>query len=228
MLTMLEYGDAGAGKSWLGASTPAPRLILDAEGRARYLPGGAKVYWDPIKDQPPVDDGTWETCIVKVKDFNTLLVVYQWLQSGQHPFVSVTIDSLTEAQKRYIDSLVGMNQLDMQDWGSVLRHLESLVRNYRDLVDIDSNPVTCVIFICGETEDEGKKRPLLQGALRKQLPYLVDVCGYLYTVQTPEGVIERNLLIQSTPQVVAKDGTDRLKGPVIVNPNITTMFEELK
>ena len=51
-LTMLIHGDAGTGKSWLGNTVPAPRLILDAEGRSIYLPGGPKVTWDPREQAP--------------------------------------------------------------------------------------------------------------------------------------------------------------------------------
>lgn len=225
MLTILLYGDAGVGKSRLGGTAPAPRLVLDVEGRARYLPG-KKVFWDVLKDAPP-EAGDWDTCIVAVGNFDILQRAYQWLQSGQHCFKSVVIDSLTEAQKRYIDKLVGMEQLEQQDWGSVLRHLESVVRNYRDLTLVDSNPIECVVFIAGETTDDGKRRPLLQGALRKGLPYLVDSCGFMYITHDTSNNVVRNLLVQPTQTIVAKDGTGMLGGPVVVDPDLTTMFDAL-
>lgn len=225
MLTILLYGDAGVGKSRLAGTCPTPRLILDVEGRAHYLPGKS-VRWDPYKDEPPVA-GDWDNCIVSVHNFDVLARAYSWLNSGKHPFKSVVIDSLTEAQKRYIDKLVGMEQLEQQDWGSVLRHLESLVRNYRDLTLVPTNPVECVVFVAGETQDDGKRRPLLQGALRKGLPYLVDSCGYLYITHDANNNVQRNLLVQPTQTIVAKDGTDRLGGPIIVSPDLTQMFDAL-
>jgi hypothetical protein len=226
MLTILAYGDSKVGKSWFGGSAPKPLLVLDAEGRGRYLPDPNKVYWDVMKDPPPAA-GDWTTCIAPVTDYKVLPAAYKWLVSGQHPFVGVDLDSLTEIQKRYIDQLVGMNALEQQDWGSVLRHLEALVRDYRDLVLLPNNSVECVCFIAGETEDEGKRRPLLQGGLRKHLPYLVDACGYMYVTHDAEGTVARNMLVAPAPTIVAGDGTNRLGGPVIAEPNLTTLFEEL-
>lgn len=227
ILSILLHGDAGVGKSRLAGTAPTPSLILDAEGRARYLPG-RKIEWDPLRDAPPAVDGAWDMCIVSVTDFKVLSRVFQWLQSGQHGFVSVALDSLMEVQKRYIEELVGMEQLQTQDWGSVLRHLEALVRNYRDLVLSPANTVDCVVFTVGTRVNEnGRYEPLLQGALRQTLPYLMDTVGYLYVTHDADGSLQRNLLVQPTQTIVAKDGTGLLGGPVIASPNLTTMFESL-
>jgi hypothetical protein len=227
-LTGLLHGDAGAGKSWLAGTAPLPLLILDAEGRSRYIPGGPKIMWDPRTEDPPQYDGTWTQCIVNVTEFDIMSRAYQWLQSGRHQFRSVDIDSLMECQKKYIDRLVGMNALEMQDWGSVLRHLESMVRSYRDLVLEPTNTVDCVIVVVGTTVGEnGRHEPLLQGALRKTIPYFMDFVGYLYVTHEADGRLQRNLLVQPTPTIVAKDGTGLLGGPAIAEPNITSLYERL-
>jgi len=228
-LTLLVHGEAGAGKSWLGDSSPAPRLILDAEGRAKYLPSQPKVLWDPRKGAPPQYDGTWETCVAIVPDYKTMELVFRWLQSGQHQFLSVVVDSLMEVQKRFIDELVGLNPLDQQDWGVVLRNLEKLVRDYRDLVIKPENPTRCVVFTTGSREDKsGKWRPMLQGAMARSLPYAVDTVGYLYTSYTPEQGVQRNMLVASLPMAVAKDGTNEIPGPVVQAPNIGQLFGQLR
>src|SRR5216110_338838 len=117
-LTALIHGDSGVGKSWLAASSPAPRLILDAEGRAKYAPSLLpKVFWDPKVSGPPAADGTWDTCITPIADFDTLSTAYSWLRSGQHHFKSIVIDSLMEAQKRCIDGVAGTGAMQTQDWG---------------------------------------------------------------------------------------------------------------
>jgi hypothetical protein len=227
-LTMLIHGDAGVGKSWLLGSAPTPLLILDAEGRARYLPGGPKVFWDPATQSPPVDDGTWTMCIVTVTKFAQLEQVRQWLQSGQHPFKSVGVDSLTEIQKRFMDDAFGSKQLETQDWGAVLRELEHIVRDFRDLTLSNGNSVECVAFSVGSRLNSGGKiAPLLQGALKDTLPYFLDACGYLYNVMDAEGRLQRNLLVEPRPNVIAKDGTNRLGGPVLTNPDLRSMFEGL-
>lgn len=227
ILSILLHGDAGVGKSWLAGTAPAPLLVLDAEGRGRYLPRGPKIEWDPLREEPPAA-GDWNICVVNVANFDILGRVFQWLQSGQHCFRSVALDSLMEIQKRYIDQLVGMEQLQTQHWGDVLRHLESLVRNYRDLVLTPSNTVDCVVFTVGtKVNDNGRYEPLLQGSLRQTLPYYMDAVGYLYVTQDVDGSLQRNLLVQPTQTIVAKDGTGRLGGPVIVKPDLTEMFNAL-
>jgi hypothetical protein len=225
-LTALVHGEAGTGKSWLGDTAPAPRLILDAEGRAKYLPSQPKVEWDPRHQNPPAADGTWETCVATVPNFDLLEHVYQWLQSGQHGFRSVVVDSIMEVQKRLIDSIAGIEALDQQDWGVVLKRLEALVRNYRDLTMSPSNPVDCVVFTVGSKPVDGKQRPMLQGQLSITIPYLVDIVGYLYNRTDPEDPtkIHRAMLISPTTTAVAKDGTNRLPSPAVAEPNLTTIF----
>lgn len=229
-LTMLVHGEAGAGKSWLGNSSPAPRLICDAEGRAKYLPSTLpKVMWDPRQQAPPVADGSWETCVAIVPDFQTMDLVFQWLQSGDHGFRSVVVDSLMEIQMRLIDDVAGMEQLKTQDWGVVLRKLEKLTRDYRDLVIRPSNTVDVVVFTVGSKVDaSGKQRPMLQGQMATKVPYFVDVVGYLYTTFSPEtGEVSRSMLTVDTQTAVAKDGTDMLPGPTVPSPNLTQIFNEL-
>lgn len=224
---MLVHGESGVGKSWLADTAPAPRLILDAEGRAKYTPSSPKVSWDPMKSGPPAYDGSWETCVVNVLDFNVMDLVYQWLRSGQHPFTSVVIDSLMEVQKRCIDNLVGINPLDQQDWGTLLRKLDALVRSYRDLTLLE-NPASVIIFITGSTQRGSSEKwvPMLQGSLRDTLAYSLDVVGYYYVRVTESGP-QRELLVDKLPGFEAKDGTGKLNGPIIVSPNIEEMVKLL-
>jgi len=228
-LTGLIHGESGVGKSWLADTAPAPRLILDLEGRAQYTPSGPKIAWVPPAD-PPVYDGSWQTCVATIADFDTLQWIYTWLRSGRHPFKSVVMDSLMEAQKRCIDAVAGVNMLDQQDWGTLLRRLESLVRSYRDLTLLPDN-AECVLFIVGTKDSDGTKRPLLQGQLATTVPYYLDVVGYYYVAPVAgtdgQPVYQRSLLVHPQPGFVAKDGTGRLPGPVIPNPNIAQLMELL-
>jgi hypothetical protein len=222
---MIVHGEAGAGKSWLGDTTPAPRVILDAEGGSRFTPSN-KVQWDPTKE-PPTPDGTWDTAIVFVRDFNTVAQVYQWLNSGKHPFKSVILDSLTEIQKRCIDQIAGDAQLRTQDWGEVLRRMEKQVRDFRDLTMHPQNPLEAVIYINLTAERDGSKRPAVQGSLGVSLPGFVDVVGYLFVEVLQEtNELKRRMLVAPYNGIVAKDRTNRL-GMVVDDPNVVSMLDTI-
>lgn len=223
--TALIHGLAGVGKSRLTDTMPAPRLILDTEGRSRFLPS-RKVWWDPLHDAPPVNDGSWETCVVTAHNMAVTQQAFTWLRSGQHPFVSAGVDSMMMAQKRIIDDVAGLNQLREQDWGTVLRRTEGIVRDWTDLRLERSTGIQTVVFTVGTRERSGKYEPLLQGQLRDTIPYFFDTVGYLFVTNDPEtGATSRGLLIWPQANFLAKDNTDALPGPIIVDPRIDRMVE---
>lgn len=226
-LSTVIHAESGVGKSWLADTAPAPRLILDAEGGSKFTPSQPKVYWDPMKEAPPLGQ---ETVIVFVRDFQTMQRSYEWLNSGQHDFASVGLDSVTELQKRCKDAiraLEGMGGMRIQDWGTLLDDMELLVRQFRDLWMHPIKPVPVTTFITTTAiDDKGMYRPHVQGGLKLSLPYFVDVVGYLYVATTDVGELERRLLVQPAPGFIAKDRTDRL-GIEVANPSIMTMLDTI-
>lgn len=230
--TVLIHGDSKTGKSWLLDTIPAPRLILDVEQRAQFTPSGPKVYWEPRAGGPP-EAGDWNTCVASVPDYDDLLAAYQWLRSGDHPFVSVGMDSLMEAQKRAKDKIrPGVESMRTQDWGELLRKLEKLIREYRDLRSIPATGVRVIAFVTGTREtDTGRKEPLLEGSIRDAAAYLVDTVGYLYKQSREDGSLVRGLLVDQQPGFVAGDGTDRIvrkHGPVVWEPDMSELYELMK
>lgn len=231
-LTGVIHGPSGVGKSWFLDTAPGPKLVIDLEGRARYTPSGPKVWWDPMASAPPDPAQGWQTCIVTAASYATLDQAYQWLRSGQHGFVSCGIDSVMEAQQRCVDDISPtMQQFDQQDWGTLKRKLERLIRDYRDLTLLSSNTIETVMFLTGSVDDGKKQRPLLQGGLKDTLPYLVDLVGYMFKAPQTEGNFIRSMLVDEQPGFVAKDGTGRFvsayPGGIIPNPNLTEMRQLL-
>ncbi len=187
-LSVLVYGPSKAGKSTLASTSPYPRLILDVEGGSRFLPIVSKL-WDPLTENPPEADGTWDTVVVVTRDYETMLRTYQWLQSGKHPFKSLIIDSVSELQVKLIEQIAGREQMQMQAWGNLLRQFTGLMRDLRDLTMHPTNPLSAVVLVAMEREDkDGQKRPYLQGQSGVTLPYLTDITGYLSveTVHNPD------------------------------------------
>ena len=145
-LSLVVHADAKAGKSTLAATQPKPLLSLDAEGGTKFLPY-TRTFWDPRMGPPPMPDGTWEMCTVIIRDYETLGLVYQWLITGQHGFASITMDSVTEIQRRCKENLVGTEQMRTQDWGRLLDQMLYLIRGYRDLTTHPTNPISSIVFI---------------------------------------------------------------------------------
>lgn len=227
-LTLVAHGESGSGKSYLADTAPAPRLVFDAEGGVRFTPS-RKVSWDP-REAPPEADGSWDTAVVLVTDLDAIQRAFQWLASGQHPFRSVVVDSLTEVQKRFIDGIAGAEQMKLQDYGELARRSESLVRRFRDLTMNQTKPLEVVVFVCGTRErgqDHPVMRPALTGSMAEQLGYFVDVMLYLEVVQgQEEGQLDRRALFVQVNGIAAKDRTGRL-GVTMDNPSIPTMLDKV-
>lgn len=218
-LTILVHGASKSGKSSFSVTCPTPRLYLDVESAGRFLAIKA-VSWDPAREAPPVEDGTWDTAVVATRDWGTVERAYQWLASGQHPFKSVIIDSVSELQQRFIESKSGRNQPTMQDWGAVFRVVSGLVRDIRDLTMHQTKPLECVVMTAMTRQQEGMWRPWVSGQLQTVLPYLLDVVAYLWTEQavdetTGEVKEVRKILTRRTTQFEAGERVDG-KIPIVV------------
>lgn len=177
-LSFLVHGLPKAGKSTFADSGPTPRLVLDVEGSSYWTPS-RKVYWDPLREPPPRPDGTWDTAIVLVREARTVSATYRVLNSGQHPFNSCSMDSVTEVQQRVIDDLAGNGKIERDHWNALLRQVSSMVRQYRDLITHPVKPMWTMTFVAGTHLKEGRWRPMVQGQAQDYLPYYVDVLGYL-------------------------------------------------
>lgn len=224
--SLLVHGPSKAGKSTLLDSMPYPRLIIDAEGGAstRFTPSIKKI-WDPDREVPPVADGTWSTCVVYVRSYETITRVYEWLNSGQHQFRSVGIDSISETQQRCIDAIAGADQMRTQDWGELLRTMSKKIREYRDLIIHPTHPIDMFGMVAMTRESNGVHRPYVQGALSVALPYYIDVVGYIWAEMNPDtGEMHRRMLVAPTATIDAGDRTGRL-GVVIENPRADAMYE---
>lgn len=208
--------------SWFGDTAPAPRLVIDAEGGSRFTPSRKKL-WDPAQP-PPEPSESWDTAMIMVHKYRQVQQAYQWLDSGKHPFRSVILDSLSDIQQRIIDDIAGVNQMTTQNWGELLRNAMNTVRNFRDLTTHPTHPLDAVVFITMAEPVEGVQRPLIQGKLGKILPYLVDLCSYLYVVQLEDGTPVRRLLTSPFPGYITGERLGGALGPYLDNPDITTML----
>lgn len=233
-LSILVHADTKVGKSTFANTAPAPRLLLDAEAAARFL-SGRKILWDPMTEEPPKADGSWDTCVVNVRDYSVMLKAYEWLNSGQHPFRSVIIDSISEVQTKVKEQLEGEGRMTQQLWGDLLNSMERLIRGFRDLTEHPIKPLEAVVLTAMTQLRDGKYRPYVQGQLQVKMPYFLDVIGYLYIDEVPvnpddptQGTQKiRRMLVVPHVQFEAGERVQGRLGDVITNPNVCDMIDKV-
>ena len=220
-LTMMVYGESKVGKSTFAVTAPYPRLMLDVEGGHRFLPINVK-YWDPMREEPPVADGTWDTVVVQVRDYDVVLKAFQWLQSGKHQFKSLIIDSISELQVKCMDNIAGTEQMKMQQWGELLRHMGHLLRDLRDLTSHPTAPLEAVVMTAMASRgQDNRMHPYLQGQLKVQAPYFYDVLGYISneTIPNPDPTQlpykARRMYVERTDEVEAGERVQGRLGSIV-------------
>jgi hypothetical protein len=195
--------------------------MLDVEGGHRFLPINVK-YWNPMTEEPPQADGTWDTTVVTVRDYDVVIKAFQWLQSGKHQFKSLIIDSISELQVKCMDNIAGTEQMKMQQWGELLRHMGALLRDLRDLTMHPTQPLEAVILTAmARKGQDGVYRPYLQGQLAIQAPYFYDILGAI-TVETepnPDPMQPpykvRKMYVERTPEYEAGERVQGRLGKVV-------------
>lgn len=228
-ISLLVHGLSGAGKTTLGTSAPKPLLVLDVEMAARFI-RGRKIKWNPMESAPPVADGTWDICVVTVDVYGKAQKAYEYLKSKNHPFKSVMIDSISELQAKAVEDIRGRQQLQTQDWGKLLSRMAFFCRDFRDLTEDEGNTIEAVIMTAMSKDYDGIIKPYLQGQIAAQVPYFMDITGYLYvspvTSATGEVVDARSLLIGNHPNYEAKSRVPGLP-TVLDNPDISVLLNHI-
>ena len=186
-MSILVHADTKVGKSTLAATCPKPMVFFDVEAAHRFLdPKFRRTFWNPLTEPPPQCDGSWDIAVVIVREYSVLVRGMEWLRSGQHCFRSIALDSISELQKKCQAQLTGTEAMKMQTWGELLRHMEGLVNDMRDLTEHPTNPIEALIITAMTEFRDDKWRPYVQGQLRTILPYKLDVVGYAYVHDIPD------------------------------------------
>lgn len=233
-ISLLVHAGAKIGKSTLTGTAPKPVLVLDAEGSWRFIPV-RKIFWDPVTGPPPPYDGTWDACIVTVREWSTVELVFSYVSRFILPFVSIIIDSITEIQRRCKANLIGTEQMKIADWGVLLTKMDATIRGFRDLALVPNLAVRCVVFVAETRQGtSGKWVPYMQGQIAVSLPYWVDICGYMYPDWEPDANGQaqrevRRLWISPHPQYEAGERVQgRLGGVITVEkPDFNTSGNDI-
>lgn len=236
VLSQLIHADSKEGKTTLASTAPAPHLVLDAEGSWKFIDEFGfksgrslrKKTWDPQMENIPRWEDTWDICRVHVANWQTLDAVRQHLTQFEFDFVSLTLDSVTEAQRRCKANIRGSGSMQIQQWGQLLDQMDELIRGFRDLMFLP-NTLRVVTFVAETVMKDGKWRPFMQGQIRDTMPYWVDICGYLFTEMQAAGDLQvktKKLLIGAgvNPAYIAGERVQGRLPDIIDNPDISAML----
>ena len=219
---MLVYGDPGVGKTVFSCSGDRT-IFIDVEG-------GSLSIQKRIKDKK-----------VARKRFDTFDEIEEFvrgLREKGSKADTLVIDSITELQKKLMDSIVAQHPevkrpygdgLTVGDWGYNTERMRRFIRMARDL---DMNVIFTALAMDEKNEMTGavKTLPKMSSKLSADVCGYVDVVGYLYvdnaTDEDGESVPVRRMLVQPVGMYYAKDRSGAL-GNVIDNPTFPGIYNTI-
>jgi len=201
------HGVFGSGKTAFGLTGPSPTLIADVEGAAfKSKHGGYKQLWSDW-DQESIP----ETVVYPIKKEDDLKFLIDYLKLGDHPFETFTVDSLTLYQTKLKRELQQPNQKFNPDaeftfhaWNRVLNHMLMQCEDLLSLVEPNAIKPINVCLISATDREAHFMRPLLEGQIRKRLPGLVDVHGFMKMQRDNDGKPHTVLHFEPTDLIDAK------------------------
>lgn len=241
-LTLILYGEPGTGKSALACSAPGPRLIIDAESAGHYahrVNDGNTDYADIHRWIPgdPIPQHVEDVCVITIDSWREIGPIQEALMTGEHPFRSVIIDSVTELQQRLFGS-IGKEKhrevMQRDDWGLARTRFGNFLRAIRDMAAKDmNNPIVCSVFVALSKEIDGRVRPNLQGSVKDDFPGMVDMIGFVRLLWDEELDRESQFLARTstaTENAVAKTRPPYLRHlpPLMQDPNLEDIWTSIQ
>jgi len=228
------HGVFGSGKTTFGLTGPGPRLIADVEGAVfKAKGGGTKTLWDGKGPIPKV--GKEDTVVVPTHDEDTIVRLIDMLLVGKHPFESFTWDSLTVYQTKLKRELQDPGkpfdpngEFTFHAWNRVLNHMLMQAEDLLQVAQVGANKPISVCLLSATDREQTYMRPLLEGAMRKRLPGLVDLHGFLKSQRDKDGKRHAVLYFEPTDLIDAKcrlwQIDERYPNGHVVDPTIESLI----
>lgn len=219
---MLVYGDPGVGKTVFSCSGDRT-IFIDVEG-------GSLSIQKRIKAKKVVRK--------RFDTFDEIEEFVRGLREKGSKADTLVIDSITELQKKLMDSIVAQHPevkrpygdgLTVGDWGYNTERMRRFIRMARDL---DMNVIFTALAMDEKNEMTGavKTLPKMSSKLSADVCGYVDIVGYLYvdnvTDEDGESMPVRRMLVQPVGMYYAKDRSGAL-GNVIDNPTFPGIYNTI-
>lgn len=213
-IIMVTYGEGGVGKTTFAATAPRP-IIADCENGSKYF--GLRGI---------------ESDVALIEDWSDMQEFLDIALTDKYD--TVIIDPIGELMEKLTRHMVSkadskLVQKDgnptMAGWG----WLKQTMRNFLKVMR-DSGKNVIVVAHVQEKDDEGRmiKRPMVATKLSEELVNLVDIVGYMTTINDPEsGETKRVIIVDpSSDKYVAKDRTGRLGK--FIEPDFTKIVDGVR
>lgn len=223
-VNLLVYGLSGVGKTRFGSRCGERPLVLLTE------PNGATSVREGNRDATILDIGSWAELQQVYVELN------QRIRNGDFPWDCVVLDSVTEAQRKLEDDIVGASKdvdlsaaapddklvtrlggLTKAGWGAMAKRMMAMLRAFRDL-DTD---FVCIALANEATEDDLRytRIGLSGSSVLRDLPGIFNTVCYAFTDGTnlladpswEQGAIQRILLTDSASARYTTKGHPALK-----------------
>lgn len=230
---ILLGGYYGAGKTTLASTMPGPRAYGDAEGGAYDLEN--VVLFEDYLNGAEITPQT--NVIAPMGEYKQYRKFMDHILAGNHPFETVVLDSISSIQAKMKRAIVGDMDIDNHKkatydmWDALLVVMTEDIERLNNMKLPDARKRMNTVLIAPFNVEETPHRPIMQGGIRKTLPMLPDLQGFLHiefvpNTQTGETERRRVLDIQTTEAGLAEVKC-RLKavgekfGDQIWDPNLT-------
>lgn len=209
---VLLGGFYGAGKTTLASTMPGPRIFVDAEGGAYDL-DDVVTYEDYQSGAVTVDAKS--NVVVRIEDYKDYRKVMDHILSGDHPFETAVLDSISSIQAKVKRAIVGDMDIDNHSkatydmWDALLVTMTQDIELLNNMKLPGRSKRMNTVLIAPFNVEETPHRPIMQGGIRKTLPMLPDLQGFLHiefvpNTQTGETERRRVLDIQTTEANLAE------------------------